>query len=445
MTAEHGPNIYFEPLGCARNLVDSEIMMGNLSGAGGIITDDPADADIIIINTCSFIEDAVNESLDVIFHLARYKTSGKCRFLVVAGCLPERYREKLEAELPEVDLFLGTGALDQVIRAMNDRDPLRGCFLPDPNRLILTGCENRFRGKTAPASAYLKIAEGCDKHCTYCIIPRLRGKQRSRPIGDIVSEAAMLIEKGVKELVLVAQETSFYGRDLSPATDISTLLNAVARLSGGVWIRLLYGHPESVDEKLIKTIAANETICSYFDIPVQHAADPVLKRMGRNYTLEDIYRRIDQVRTHIPDAVLRSTVIVGFPGESEKDFETLMRLVERVRFNHLGAFIYSDSDDLVSHRLKHHVPAAIAKKRYDRLMERQRDISTAIHGDYVGRTVKVLVEEHPEPDVYIGRADFQAPEVDGITYINCRQAPLGDFMNVAIVDALEYDLVGEPL
>ena len=437
--------LYFESLGCARNLVDSEVMIGQLmEKAGALMVDDPETAEIIIINTCSFIEDAIDESIDTILHLAQFKKTGKCRKLIVAGCLPERFGEDIAQSLPEVDHFLGTGALDQVVRIVQDTQNVKKCSLPSPDLFTLSGYKTRYRIEPHKPYAYLKIAEGCDKHCTYCIIPKLRGRQKSRRVRDIIDEASMLIEKGTKELVLVAQESSFYGKDLTPLGDITGLLERLSRLSEDIWIRMLYGHPESLDEKLIKTIATHQNICSYFDMPIQHASNPVLKNMGRHYTREDLFHRIEKIRSHIPDAVLRTTVIVGFPGESDEDFHTLKSFVERVRFDHLGTFLYSDAEDLKSHRLKHHVPKTVAQKRYDTIMAIQRDISAEKNIDYVGKTLTVLVENMPEDNVFIGRTVFQAPEVDGITYIKCNTAPVGDFMDVMITDALEYDLVGEP-
>ena len=437
-------NIYFESLGCARNLVDSEVILGQLKKAGARILDDPDDADIIIVNTCSFIEEAVNEAIDTILHLADYKKTGKCRYLVVIGCLPERYREDIADALPEVDVFLGTGALDQVARIVQNAADVRGCFLPDPDQLTLTGYDSRYLLEPDKPTAYLKIADGCDKHCTYCIIPKLRGRQKSRSVEDIVSEALRLIENGIKELVLVAQESTFYGKDLNPPSDISGLLKQLSLLSDDIWIRMLYGHPESLNEKVIKTIATHDNICSYFDMPIQHASNPVLQKMGRHYTMETLLMRIEKIRSYIPDAVLRTTVIVGFPGESEDDVNTLKQFIQTVRFHHLGAFMYSDSEDLPSHKLKGHVPVGVKQKRYDQIMACQRDISAKINSGYMGKTVKVLVEDMPENRIFTGRTVFQAPEVDGITYIRSETATVGEFMNVTIVDALEYDLVGEP-
>ncbi|MBW1835413.1 MAG: 30S ribosomal protein S12 methylthiotransferase RimO [Deltaproteobacteria bacterium] len=437
-------NLYVESLGCARNLVDSELIIGQLKNNGFTILDEPHNAEIIIINTCSFIENAINESIDTILHLAKYKQTGSCRYMIVAGCLPERFREKIVSALPEVDLFLGTGALDQVTRIVDNGFDIKGCMLPDPDRMSFMGYTTG-RALSGSPMAYLKIAEGCDKHCTYCIIPKLRGKHKSRPIINIVDEARMLISNGIKEIVLVAQETTFYGKDLTPPADISGLLERISGLSDNIWIRVLYGHPESLNNKLIKTIATHENICSYFDIPIQHASNSILKRMGRNYVSDDLYRCLDQIRSYIPHAALRTTVIIGFPGESDQDFETLLTFIQKVRFNHLGAFIYSDFEDLASHNLSDPVSATTAKYRYDEIMSCQQGISLEANRAYIGKELKVLVEDAPETGMLTGRTDFQAPEVDGMTYIQSDELSPGSFVNVNIIDALEYDLIGKPV
>jgi ribosomal protein S12 methylthiotransferase len=439
--------IYLETLGCARNLVDSELILGQLHTAGFSILKEPEGADAIIINTCSFIEDAVNESIDTILHLARHKISGNCRMLIVLGCLPERYRQDLSDSLPEVDLFLGTGAMAQVADALLSPGGRQGCVLPDPGIRNVNDYGNRRRINENAPMAYLKIADGCSRHCTYCIIPKLRGKHRSRSPEDIIEEARRLILSGVRELALVAQETSFYGKDLTPASDLPQLLAALAALSENIWIRVLYGHPESITEGFIKTVAAYPNICPYFDLPIQHASTPVLKRMGRNYTTDDLFEKIDLIRRHIPDAALRTTVITGFPGETDKDFEVLKEFVQSARFNHLGAFVYSDSEDLAAHRLANPVPGKIARQRHDALMACQQKISLNINRGYIGKTLPVLIEDCPEDGLCVGRTMFQAPEVDGITcvYSSVHSNILlpGSFADVRITDALEYDLSGD--
>jgi ribosomal protein S12 methylthiotransferase len=439
--------IYLETLGCARNLVDSELILGQLQTAGFSILNEPEGADAIIVNTCSFIEDAVNESIDTILHLARHKISGNCRTLIVLGCLPERYRQDLEDSLPEVDLFLGTGAMHRVADALLNPGGGSRCILPLPGSQDFTDYGNRKRIHENAPTAYLKIADGCNRHCTYCIIPRLRGNQRSRRPEDIIREARSLIRSGVKELALVAQETSFYGKDLTPAADLPGLLAALAALSENIWIRVLYGHPESISDRFIQTVAAHPNICAYFDLPIQHASTPVLKRMGRNYTKDDLLDKIDRIRRHIPDAALRTTVITGFPGETDEDFKVLKEFVQRVRFNHLGVFVYSDSEDLVSHHFANPTPKKIAKQRYDEIMACQQIISMQINQGYVGKTFAVLIEERAEDGLFVGRTLFQAPEVDGITYVHSNALlgdnSVGNFADVKITDALEYDLSGD--
>jgi ribosomal protein S12 methylthiotransferase len=433
--------LYLETLGCARNQVDSEGMLELLLQSGWEATDDPATADAIVVNTCSFIEKAIDESIDTILELARHKRSGRCRRLVVTGCLPERFREQLADTLPEVDVFLGTGAFDLIPSAVGAAGDARNCRFPDPDAVDGAAGVGR-RRLTPPASAYLKIAEGCSRHCTYCIIPRLRGRQKSRPATAIVREARQLIATGTRELVLVAQDTTAYGSDRGRPGDLHRLLRELAILSPDIWIRFLYGHPASIDDAVLAAVADHANICSYFDIPIQHASDPVLKAMGRGYTRADLHRVFDKIRHRVPAAVLRTTVITGFPGETREDFDTLEAFVREIAFDHLGVFVYSDFDDLPSHRLAGHVPAALAQKRSDMLMARQQEISERNQRRYRGRRIPVLVETRSEEGLYVGRASFQAPEVDGVTYVHGTDLPIGEFAAVTITDTMEYDLVG---
>ena len=433
-------------------------MLGRLREKGWVITDDPADAEVIIVNTCSFIEPAANESIDTIFELAGYKQNGALRRLIVTGCLPQRFGQEIVKTLPEVDVFLGTGAFDKIIEAAEgflDSD----CLLPNPDLLPIQG-QNTPRVQSSSYMAYLKIAEGCSRHCTYCIIPELRGKLKSRLSADIIAEARHLNFSGIKELVLIAQDTTSYGKDLRQGSDFSQLLTNLSSISepnrfcsgkagyvNDLWIRVLYMHPESIEDSVVKAVAENENICSYFDIPVQHAANKVLKRMGRNYTRDDLYRLIDKIRSRIPDAAIRTTVIVGFPGETDKDFETLLSFVEDLRFDHLGVFIYSDFKDLPSHELTDHVPEHVANMRYDRLMSIQAEISMENNRKYAGRIVKVLVEEERQENLFSGRTFFQAPDVDGITFFQTSklhsEIRIGSFADVKITETREYDLGGE--
>lgn len=447
--------IHLASLGCARNQIDSEVMLGRLKRTGAVMTDTPADAEVIVVNTCSFIESAADESIDTILELARFKQEGQCRRLVVTGCLPQRYREDITEAIPEVDVFLGTGAFDRIVEAVGGYLDTSKCLLPDPDAISVSLPDPETRIRTSGHMAYLKTAEGCSRHCTYCIIPRLRGGQKSRPLADILAEARHLIQDGTRELVLVSQETTAYGRELTPATHFAGLLEALAGLSDEpmvgrwpekgprrFWIRFLYGHPESLDHRTMVAVAHHANICSYIDVPIQHASDSVLKRMGRRYGSEQLYTMVDHIRREIPDVALRTTVIVGFPGETDAEFNELTDFIASAKFDHLGCFVYSDAEDLPSHRLPNHVPAAKARERYRVLMKRQQNISKAQNRRFLNQVLTVLVEEQAEKGLYTGRTEFQAPEVDGTTYIHSDGLTTGSFAEVRITDTLEYDLVG---
>jgi ribosomal protein S12 methylthiotransferase len=440
-------------LGCAKNQVDSEIMLGRLAQAGWTLTEDPAEAHTIVVNTCSFIEEAAQESLDMILELADYKKNGICRRLVVAGCLPERYREEILQTMPEVDVFLGTGAFDQIVTAVGDLGILHEAILPDPDRVLYHG-QDCPRVLSTPHMAYLKVAEGCSRGCTYCIIPKLRGSHKSRPLEDVVAEARDLVASGVRELILVAQDTTAYGSDLVPAVSLGRMVNRLATLSTGKgrkaekpWIRVLYGHPESIDEEFIRAVASHPNVCPYFDVPIQHASNQVLKRMGRRYTRDSLGDLFQRIRAQVPGASLRTTVIVGFPGETDKDFAEVLEFAEEIRFDHLGVFVYSDADDIPSHRLRGHVPKPVAQDRYDQLMSAQMDIAAGNNQAHIDKTYPVLIEENLGNHLYAGRTYFQAPEVDGVTYVNTalsgHELMIGRFVRARINDAMEYDLMGE--
>lgn len=436
--------LYIESLGCARNQVDSENMAGALRQAGWSLTRDPAAAAVIVVNTCSFVESAINESIDRILELARFKTTGRCSRLVVAGCLPERFREAIAGALPEVDQFLGTGAFSRVVDAVTGGLGRGTCLLPDPDRITMG--KTAARERNLSHTAYLKIAEGCSRHCTYCIIPQLRGRQKSRPMDHILAEARELIGSGVKELNLVAQDTTHYGHDLSEPVSFDTLLGRLAEVVGQTWVRFLYGHPESITDAVIEAVAAHSNLCPYFDLPVQHAASRVLKKMGRNYDKRQLLDLFQRIRSRAPGAALRTTLIVGFPGETDTDFQELMEFVEQVRFDHLGVFTYSDAEDLPSHRLPEQVSKKVAQFRHDTLMERQMAISANNLVSMIGKTLPVLIESSSEPHLYEGRTILQAPEVDGITFVKTQPGSpvpaIGEVASVTITDTLDYDLIG---
>ena len=421
-------------------------MAGQLEASGWSLVGEPAEADAIVVNTCSFVEAAINESIDTILELARYKKEGRCRRLVVAGCLPERFRDAIAEALPEVDQFIGTGAFTRIADAVGGTLAEGKCLLPDPDRIRMDPGATRKREQTH--SAYLKIAEGCSRTCSYCIIPRLRGRQKSRPLDQILDEARQLIADGAQELNLVAQDTTGYGQDRSgDSPGLAVLLTRLAEAAGDTWIRFLYGHPESISNRMIDTVASYDNLCPYFDLPIQHAAAGVLKAMGRHYDRQRLVDLFGYIRSTVPAAVIRTTLIVGFPGETETDFQTLMDFIDAVQFDHLGVFRYSDSEDLPSHRLSGHVDPVVAQMRYDTVMAKQAQISADRLASRIGHSMEVLVETAVEPHLFEGRSMLQAPEVDGLTFIRThpegRTAAIGQRVTVRIAETLEYDLIGD--
>ena len=437
--------IFLETLGCSRNQVDSEIMLGKLAAAGHLTTDDPALAQVIIVNTCGFISTASDEAVDVILGMAKFKETGKCEKLIATGCLAQRYKddENLVAILPEVDAFLGTAAIDHIVKAVENEEDKTLTLFPDPNKRPFQDLLEQ-RELITDFYAYIKVSEGCNRKCTYCIIPKLRGTQRSRPADDICKEAENLISKGVKEIILTAENTTDYGQDFQDEAGFEHVLISLAGILDNehAWIRFLYTHPNSLTEPVIKAVKNHKNICSYYDVPIQHASSNILKKMGRPYTREDLYALFKTIRKIDLEAALRTTLIVGFPGESEEDFDILMKFIKDIRFDHLGVFTYSDSDDLKSHLLKDHVPQEIAEKRRDMIMEAQAKISQALNEKLLDKIFEVLVEENPEPGVFLGRTMLQAPEVDGLTFIYGHGLEIGTFVNVRITDAFEYDIAG---
>ncbi|MCK5836786.1 MAG: 30S ribosomal protein S12 methylthiotransferase RimO [Desulfobacula sp.] len=438
--------VFLETLGCSRNQVDSEIMLGKLVAKGHHLTDDPSLAQVIIVNTCGFISTASDEAVDVLLEMAKFKETGPCERLIATGCLAQRYKDDagLVSLLPEVDAFLGTAACDQIVAAVENNGSEILTLFPDPNTRPFQDLSET-RELSTDNFAYIKVSEGCNRKCTYCIIPQLRGTQRSRPGEDICQEALDMVSQGVKEIILTAENTTDYGHDFSDEIGFEQVL---ASLAGTLepkkaWIRFLYTHPKTLTEPIIQTVKQHKQICSYYDVPIQHAASKILKKMGRPYTTEDLYALFNTIRKIDPDAALRTTLIVGFPGETEQDFDQLLTFINDIRFDHLGVFMYSDSEDLKSHLFDDHVPQEIAEQRHDTIMAAQAKISKTVNEHHVGKVLDVLVEENPEPGVYIGRTMFQGPEVDGMTFIYADKLEIGAFVKVKITDAFEYDIAGE--
>lgn len=438
--------ILFISLGCDKNLVDTEVMLGLLASRGYEMTDDEAEADIIVINTCCFIHDAKEESIQNILEMAEYKKEGKVKALIVTGCLAERYRQEILDEIPEVDEVLGTTAYDRILDAVDaalvgkhsvmlaDIDALP---LPDTKRLVTTG--GHF--------AYLKIAEGCDKHCTYCIIPKIRGNYRSVPMERLIREAEELAEQGVKELILVAQETTLYGKDLYGEKSLHRLVRELCQIKGIRWIRILYCYPEEITDDLIQVMKEEQKVCHYLDLPIQHASDAVLKRMGRRTTKQELIEIIEKLRREIPDICLRTTLITGFPGETEEQHEELIEFVYEMEFDRLGVFTYSPEEDTPAEKMPDQIDEEVKEERQAELMELQQEIAFDNAERMIGREVLVMIEgKVADENAYVGRTYRDAPNVDGLIFINTDEELLsGDFARVKVTGALEYDLIGELL
>lgn len=435
--------IALESLGCSKNLVDAEIMMGILNKKGYKLVGEFSEADIIIVNTCGFIESAKQESIDTILELSEYKTNGNLKILIVTGCLAQRYAQELKTEIPEIDAIVGTGSyqnIDEIINGLKQEKQIVSL-----NDIEFAYNEELPRYISTPSHmAYLKIGEGCDNHCTYCIIPKLRGKYRSRKMEDVIKEAKDLATRGVKELVVIAQDTTKYGCDLYGKEMLPELLEELANIDGLKWIRIMYSYPESITEELVKVIKKYDNICNYFDMPVQHASNKILKLMNRKTTKEDILSKIEMIRTHIPDATVRTTIIVGFPGETEEDFKEIVDFAKIVKFDRLGAFAYSREEDTAADKLPNHLEEEVKAERRDALMLVQQGISQELNAKKVGNIYEVLIEEQVEDNVYIGRTQGDAEEIDSIVYVKSKnQLNAGDFVIVKINNALEYDLMGD--
>lgn len=435
--------ILFISLGCDKNLADSEEMLGLLTAGGHEITDDETQADAIVINTCCFIKDAKEESVETILEMAEYKKTGSCHALIVTGCMAQRYQKEIIEEVPEVDAVLGTTSYGDIVKALeeavagNHFEEFRDIdYLPDTgSKRVLT---------TGGHFGYLKIAEGCDKHCTYCIIPKLRGKFRSVPMERLIAQAEDMAEQGVKELILVAQETTVYGKDLYGKKSLHILLKKLCEIRGIRWIRILYCYPEEIYDELIETIRDEKKICHYLDIPIQHASDRILKRMGRRTSKQELIDIVGKLRKEIPDIVLRTTLITGFPGETEEDHEELKEFVDEMEFDRLGVFTYSPEENTPAAEMADQVPEEVKEERRDELMELQQEISYERGQDRIGQELLVMIEgKVADESAYIGRTYGDAPKVDGYIFVQTGELLMtGDFAKVRVTGALEYDLIG---
>ena len=436
--------ILFISLGCDKNLVDSEMMLGMLAEHGYSFTDDEAEADIVVVNTCCFINDAKEESINTLLEMAQLKDDGQIQALIAAGCLAQRYREEIQQEIPQVDAIVGTTAIEQIVAAVdevlagksqNHYQDINAAPAAGHKRIVTTG--GHF--------AYLKIAEGCDKHCTYCIIPKVRGNYRSVPMEKLVKEAEELAEGGVRELILVAQETTLYGMDLYGKKMLPRLLQELAQISGIYWIRILYCYPEEITDELIEVIASEPKVCHYLDIPIQHASDRILKRMGRRTDNAQLRSMIAKLREAIPDICLRTTLISGFPGETQEDHVELYDFVNEMEFDRLGVFTYSQEEDTPAAIMSDQVEEEVKQQRQEELMELQQEIAFEKAEDMIGRVLTVMVEgKIADEDAYVTRTYRDAPNVDGYLFLNTTATLMtGDFVEVMVTDSNEYDLIGE--
>ena len=437
-------NILFISLGCDKNLVDSEVMLGLLDSRGYQIVDDETIADVIVVNTCCFIHDAKEESIQTILEMAEYKKTGRLKALVVTGCLAQRYQQEIIDEIPEVDAVLGTASYDKIAEAIDEA--LGGhseMYLEDLDRLPQVSSKRLVT--TGGHYAYLKIAEGCDKHCTYCIIPKVRGNFRSVPMEQLLKEAKELAEGGVKELILVAQETTVYGQDIYGEKSLHRLLRELCKIDGIQWIRLLYCYPEEIDANLIQVMKEEPKICHYLDLPIQHASDAILKKMGRRTSKAQLVDTNRTLREEIPDITLRTTLITGFPGETEEQHQELVEFVDEMEFDRLGVFTYSPEENTPAAEMPDQIPEEVKEDRQAELMELQQEIAFDLAEDMIDREVLVMIEgKVADENAYVGRTYRDAPNVDGLIFINTDEELMsGDFAKVKVTGAMEYDLIGE--
>ena len=436
--------ILFVSLGCDKNLVDTDMMLGMLAERGHTFTDDEAEAEAVVVNTCCFIGDAKEESVNTLLQMAELKKEGRIRVLIAAGCLAQRYREEIQQEIPEVDEILGTMAIDSIADAIDEvMEGRKKNHITEADTAIVYGKKRSVT--TGGHYAYLKIAEGCDKRCTYCVIPKVRGGYRSVPMEVLVKEAEELAEGGVRELILVAQETTLYGKDLYGHKALPELLEKLCRIPGLYWIRLLYCYPEEITPELIDCMKREPKICHYLDMPVQHASDRILKKMGRRTNQEELRERIAQIRAAIPDICLRTTLISGFPGETQEDFEELYNFVDEMEFDRLGVFPYSREEGTPAAEMPDQVPEEVKEARRDELMELQQEIAFEKAEAQKGRMFIAMIEGKVEDEnAYAARTYMDAPGVDGLFFINTSKELLtGDFVRARVTGSYEYDLIGE--
>ena len=437
-------NILFVSLGCDKNLVDTEVMLGLLAQKGHQMVDSEEMADVIVVNTCCFIHDAKEESIQTILEMAEYKKEGTLKALIVTGCLAQRYKQEILDEIEEVDAVLGTTSYDKIVDAIEEAlkghkslelEDIDALPVVEAKRLVTTG--GHF--------AYLKIAEGCDKHCTYCIIPKIRGNFRSVPMERLLREANELAEQGVKELILVAQETTLYGKDIYGEKSLHILLKELCKINGIRWIRILYCYPEEIYDELIQVIKEEDKICKYLDIPIQHACDDVLKRMGRRTSRAQLIEIIEKLRREIPEIALRTTLITGFPGETEEQHEELMEFVDTMEFDRLGVFTYSPEEDTPAANMQNQIEESVKEDRQADLMELQQEIAFELAENMIGKEVMVMIEgKVADENAYVGRTYMDAPNVDGLIFVETNEELMsGDFAKVKVTGALEYDLIGE--
>ncbi|MFH0732685.1 MAG: 30S ribosomal protein S12 methylthiotransferase RimO [Candidatus Omnitrophota bacterium] len=439
------PTVGIVSLGCPRNMVDSEVMLGALKKAGYTIKMSAENCDIALINTCAFIEDAKQEAIDVILQAAKLKQEGKIKFLIVAGCLAQRYHKALEKKIPEVDAFLGTSDFDKITDAVSTvLKNKKATYVSEPTKIYT----HKFpRLSLTPSySTYIKIAEGCNNRCSYCAIYKIRGNYRSRPMDSIIKEIESITAKSeISELNIIAQDTTSYGSDIYGKYKLTDLLKKIAALKKAHWIRLLYTHPRHFTDELMDVIKNENAVCKYIDLPIQHISDTILEKMNRRTTKVQIESLINKIRKRIPGVVLRTSVIVGFPGETDAEFIQLLDFIKEVKFERLGAFIYSREEKTPAYNYKKQITGSIKRQRLDAIMKTQQEISEDVNKRWLGKTLEVLIDEKDKDSFYIARSQYDAPEVDGVVYVKAKQAKPGEFLKVKITDTMEYDLTGEPV